>query len=455
MVEVFREVRRVLTDDGTLWLNLGDSYAANPGQRKATDKAGEKQQTKRGSVGSPSRDIEGLAAKNLIGIPWRVAFAVQADGWYLRSDIIWAKPNPMPESVTDRPTKSHEYIFLLSKSERYYFDAAAIRERVADSQLGRVRDDVVGGASHVERGQHSKGGSYKGSSFNRGKTATNGNGRQQADEDRADTEGLSDTRNSRSVWEIATQPYREAHFATFPPELPRRCILAGSPRGLCPSCGAPLRGARLDHEKEQARCDLRGLPETVIEGTAPVLRPEVSCAMVGEGEIEHEGRLRDDQGLLGCVRSGTPASVEGRICDGASAGDGAGHRSSVAFDRGSASQKRESAREQFGELGTSPEERARQDAEETDGTDDRAVSPLRTAALPEWACDACGREGQWRDATPSVILDPFGGAGTTGLVADRLGRNAILIELNPKYAQMAERRITDDGPLFAEVSSCR
>ena len=119
-----------------------------------------------------------MAPKNLVGIPWRVAFGLQDDGWYLRSDIIWSKPNPMPESVTDRPTKAHEYLFLLSKSERYFYDAKAVAEPVQASQVGRVRDDVVGGASHVERGQHSKGGSYKGSSFNRGKTAVNGNGPQ-------------------------------------------------------------------------------------------------------------------------------------------------------------------------------------------------------------------------------------------------------------------------------------
>jgi DNA modification methylase len=128
MVAVFREVRRVLRDDGTVWLNLGDSYSAKAGQRKTTDRAGIKQQSNVASTGAPSRCVADLGAKQLIGIPWRVAFALQADGWFLRQDIIWAKPNPMPESVTDRCTKAHEYVFMLSKSARYHYDAAAIAE---------------------------------------------------------------------------------------------------------------------------------------------------------------------------------------------------------------------------------------------------------------------------------------------------------------------------------------
>lgn len=259
LVAVFREVRRVLADDGTLWLNLGDSYAANEGQRKVTDKAGDKSASNAGSVGAPSRCVEGLPAKNLIGIPWRVAFALQADGWYLRSDIIWHKPNPMPESVTDRPTKSHEYLFLLSKSERYYYDAAAIAE-----------DALTPGSTHVHVG---------------------GNGTKA--EDRADdplyatrpkkTWVTTEQRNKRTVWTVPTMPFKGAHFATFPPALIEPCILAGSAKG-------------------------------------------------------------------------------------------------------------------------------------------------------------------------DTVLDPFGGAGTTGLVADRLGRNAVLCELNPEYAAMASARIIHDNPMFTQVT---
>ncbi len=253
LVEVFREVRRVLRDDGTLWLNLGDSYCggntgnqSNVGQRYGKD--GEGHVFRRD--GKYATSI-GLKPKDIMGIPWRVAFALQADGWYLRSDIIWHKPNPMPESVTDRPTKAHEYIFLLSKSPRYYYDAAAIRE-----------DEIKGSAGSV---------------FNVGKTAEHQLGRSSSAERVEDGK-----RNRRTVWTIATQPFSGAHFATFPPNLIEPCIKAGCPVG-------------------------------------------------------------------------------------------------------------------------------------------------------------------------GTVLDPFGGAGTTGLVADRTQRNGLLIELNPEYAAMARERIYDDAPMFAVV----
>ena len=258
MVAVFREVRRVLREDGTLWLNLGDSYAAQGGAH------GGREDNQRG-VGAKRLHMEGagdqmarrapsgVKPKDLLGIPWRVAFALQSDGWYLRSDIIWHKPNPMPESVTDRPTKAHEYVFLLTKSARYYYDAAAIAEQ--SEQPDRVRSDRIGGASHHERQQHSEGGLFLG----------------------------AQVRNARSVWPIATQPFKGAHFATMPPALAERCIKAGTKVG-------------------------------------------------------------------------------------------------------------------------------------------------------------------------DMVLDPFGGAGTTGLVADRLGRDATLIECNPTYAALARERIESDSPLLTDVS---
>lgn len=263
LVEVFREVRRVLRDDGTVWLNLGDSYAN-------TGKSGGGSQGKRWETAGGRTDDcagtfkyapPGFKPKDLMGIPWRVAFALQADGWYLRSDIIWHKPNPMPESITDRPTKAHEYVFLLAKSERYYYDAAAIAEEAVGPAGGNVKP-TKGAESPLMRtrtGLH-------------------------AAQERARQAGGFTTRNKRTVWSVTTQPYDGAHFATFPPALVEPCILAGCPEG-------------------------------------------------------------------------------------------------------------------------------------------------------------------------GTVLDPFSGAGTTGLVADRLQRNAVLIELNPDYAQMAEQRIRGDAPLFAEVAS--
>lgn len=196
LVGVFREVRRVLRDDGTLWLNLGDSYAgAGYSKHKNTGGAMRKD-------GGKQKHMTGIGFKNkdLIGIPWRVAFALQADGWYLRQDLIWHKPNPMPESVRDRCTKAHEYIFLLSKSERYYFDLEAMKE------------PAIKGAS--------------GSFFNAGKTATHQMGRS------SDAERVDDgKRNRRSVWTVATSPYKGAHFATYPSDLIRPCVQAGCPAG--------------------------------------------------------------------------------------------------------------------------------------------------------------------------------------------------------------------------------
>lgn len=237
MVEVFREVRRVLRDDGTLWLNLGDSYCSQGGERKYGSSDGA---TGRGDApGARLKEVRGfgdgtwdwiesnrtddwatdewlqelkrrraafLKPKDLVGIPWRVAFALQADGWWLRQDIIWHKPNPMPESVRDRCTKAHEYVFLLTKSERYYYDAEAVSE--------------VGVGSHP-----------------RGKKAAAIPGRNDKGRDMA---GRSGTRNRRSVWSVTTKPYSGAHFAVMPPDLVEPCIKAGtSEDGCCHACGTP------------------------------------------------------------------------------------------------------------------------------------------------------------------------------------------------------------------------
>ena len=274
MVSVFREVRRVLRDDGTLWLNLGDSYAQGHGGSstmgngvnltKASRSAAKPR--KRDDVdcaswstrdATPKNVVPGLKPKDLMGMPWRVAFALQADGWWLRQDIIWAKPNPMPESVTDRCTKAHEYLFLLSKGPRYHFDAKAIAE--ASETFGRQAPAAGVSPKNLDADRVYQG-VPKGDSYDR------------------------ETRNKRSVWNVATQPFKEAHFATYPPELIEPCILAGCPAG-------------------------------------------------------------------------------------------------------------------------------------------------------------------------GTVLDPFGGAGTTGLVADRLQRNAILIELNPDYAEIARKRLHGDAGMFSDVEA--
>jgi DNA modification methylase len=280
MVDVFREVRRVLRDDATLWLNIGDTYQNAKGQSGGIDP---KQPARRHlrSARPQDRTLEGFKPKDLIGIPWMLAFALRADGWYLRQDIIWSKPNPMPESVRDRCTKAHEYIFLLSKGPRYHFDQDAIAEIAVygGEELGilrgyKSRAEAMGRkpsgneAAAVRRRESKKRGEF--------------NGKTNALEGREAFRAIRDTRNKRSVWDVPTTAFGEAHFATFPPALIEPCILAGCPKG-------------------------------------------------------------------------------------------------------------------------------------------------------------------------GTVLDPFGGAGTTALVADRLQRHAILVELNPEYAEIAQRRLGKDGGMFSEV----
>jgi DNA modification methylase len=368
LVGVFREVRRVLRDDGCVWLNLGDTFAGQPAGNKTPSGFSQTRPSRisgngdQETVALPRKDLSGLKPKDLIGIPWRVAFALQADGWWLRSDIIWAKPNPMPESVTDRPTKSHEYVFLLSKAERYYYDADAIAEPATDK--GRV------------------------------------NGREWRTEDpSARPPGTSPRtlarldwtergRNARTVWTITTKPYPDAHFATFPPELPGRCILAGtSQRGCCPECGSPW--------------------ERVVE-------------YANDGTREH-GPARAL--ALGHSANG-PTAV-------ARAGDG---RSSVT-------------------TGWQPT----CDCYGTPPLLEYPAKPREPNEVPAWesACEPIRVERlrllkEWGalSAIPCTILDPFGGSGTTAAVAVGNGRDAISIELNPAYTEMARRRI---GPLFADA----
>jgi len=217
MVEVFRCVRDVLADDGTVWLNIGDSYYNyRPGKGQALVKqtVANSDQDLPQTCARRGNKLEGLKEKDLIGIPWMLAFALRADGWYLRQDIIWHKPNPMPESVQDRCTKAHEYIFLLSKSQKYYFDSEAIREKGE-----MTAEDSAGSTQRDTRETHGVGGGNSG--INKAK--------QKLAEELA-TLGYS-TRNKRSVWTVQTKPFKGAHFATFPQELIEPCILAGAPVG--------------------------------------------------------------------------------------------------------------------------------------------------------------------------------------------------------------------------------
>lgn len=250
LVQVFTEVRRVLKDDGTLWLNLGDSYAAGKKGRE------ESEWTKRSGLSNPvnylvngnsgsayRKPSPGYKPKDLIGIPWMVAFALRSAGWYLRQDIIWHKPNPMPESVTDRCTKSHEYIFLLSKSHKYYYDHEAIKVDAAPSSYDRLNQNI-----EQQTGSNRVPGKTNGAMKAVGGRKSGNKERKLATERGCPENGVSGSvpwegmkANKRSVWTVTTKPFKEAHFATFPPDLIEPCIKAGCPEGgvvLDPFMGA-------------------------------------------------------------------------------------------------------------------------------------------------------------------------------------------------------------------------
>jgi DNA modification methylase len=232
LVEVFREVKRVLRDDGTVWLNLGDSYARTGGDSSKKGRHWDNRENNPNTGHNRYAKDIGLKQKDLVGIPWRVAFALQADGWYLRQDIIWHKPNPMPESVRDRCTKAHEYIFLLSKNPKYYYDNEAIKEDAKSA--GKKSDGFKGRQGGAE--YHATSGGI------------------------GSEEKIYNKKNKRSVWTITTKPYKAAHFATFPTDLIEPCVLAGCPEGgtvLDPFGGSGTTGlVASKHNRNAVLCEL-------------------------------------------------------------------------------------------------------------------------------------------------------------------------------------------------------
>ena len=286
MVEVFRCVRDVLADDGTLWLNIGDSYAGSWGNQGRKSERGTQrpingammQKVDDGrypTTGAKTGSLErtpGCKNKDLIGIPWMLAFALRADGWYLRQDIIWHKPNPMPESVRDRCTKAHEYVFLLSKSERYFFDSEAMKEPAVTSERDIKRAKITG------RGEQASSANYLGSA-QRDKSG----GFPQADPD-------NPVRNRRSVWTVATRPYKGAHFATFPPSLIEPCILAGSRPGdivLDPFMGSGTTAqVALQHGRQYLGCELNPDYSGLQEERIAAARAEIADAEADTRQID-------------------------------------------------------------------------------------------------------------------------------------------------------------------------
>jgi DNA modification methylase len=317
LVEVFREVKRVLRSDGTVWLNLGDSYCGTGNKGNHTDP--KHKEGRSGQKIALNNKVEGLKSKDLVGIPWRVAFALQQDGWYLRQDIIWHKPNPMPESVKDRCTKAHEYIFLLSKSPKYYFDNEAIKE---DAKTEPALRNKMGEGYQADY--------TKGKRFSDGERVWG-----------------SKKRNKRSVWTVTTKPFKGAHFATFPMDLIEPCVLAGCPEKVCVACGKSY--------------------ERVMQ------RPK-------QLDVERNKRSGLDDRKIGGVLDKY-------------------NRENPSIDLGLQKQ-----------------------------------------------CDC-----ETNETKPGTVLDPFGGSGTTGQIADGHNRNAILCELNPEYIEISKKRLGVGTDLFSEV----
>jgi DNA modification methylase len=360
MVAVFRQVRRLLRTDGTLWLNIGDSYAGSWGNQGRTEERGT-QRAINGEILTPVHDgrypdkqnctgtirTPGLKPKDLLGVPWMLAFALRDDGWWLRSEITWAKRAPMPESCTDRPTMATEKVFLLTKSARYFYDQEAVKEEASTQDRGNGQD---------------YGGFVKKDRLRRGVRESTGD--TMLSHSATDSQWTpASGRNMRNWWLLGPEPFAQAHFATFPSEIPRRAILAGtSERGVCPKCGAPWE-------------------RVVVKAPTP-----------GQSWNDHTTDLQKGAGgHRGDKPTGT-AAREGYYAKRAAGGD------------------------------------------QTIG----------------WRASCSCAAG---DPRPATVLDPFFGAGTAGLVADQLRRDCIGIELNPQYAEMAERRIVDDAPLFAAIAA--
>ena len=356
MVEVFREVRRVLRDDGTLWLNLGDSYAANRGYQVPSTKGGPKHSDSQAAGGRHGVVPDGLKPKDLIGQPWRVAFALQEDGWWLRQELIWAKKNPMPESIRDRFTKAHEHVFLLSKSERYFFDFDAVQEP-------------------VEGGAHARRAGYKTPDGRDTRTGEGGHGAFQAE--------------GREKGEVKP-----------------------------PHDSAASRKARAN-------------------GAAKSTPTELHNGMRGEGVGRRQGPPGNP-----AERATTPKAAlatsgnDGAYSDGKSErmGRGAGWRNknNASFDEA---------------MSVMPDTRNPRSVRWLASEPFRGAhfATYPPALIEPFVLAGCPEGG--------TILDPFGGSGTTGLVADRNHRHAILIDLDARNGPMATDRITGDGPLFADVTT--
>jgi len=358
LVEVFRLVGKKLKPTGTLWVNIGDSYAGGGGASGHTAETKNMGRTTNTYGATRGKRIpKGIKAKDLIGIPWMLAFALRADGWYLRSDVIWNKPNPMPESVTDRPTKAHEYLFLLSKSPKYFYDIDAIREPLAESSIGRLKQNIEG---------------QVGTTRANGGAKTNGNFKATGNTEKG--------RNKRSVWTVTTKPYKGAHFAVFPPELIEPCILATtSAYGCCGECGAPFERNMTKNWQPSCECFGSFEKEDVIipAEMTPQQVTKTTWGVTTKGEY-HGDNTKDYEK----AKAQSASDVKKRIIE------------------------------------------------------NKTKARVKTMMIYK-----PNSPNEKHPIQRSVVLDPFGGSGTTAGVAILHNRDAVICELNEEFAALIPDRV--------------
>lgn len=428
LVEVFAEVHRVLRDDGTLWLNLGDSYATRWASTRDVGGKG----LNGGQRSRTGQTRDGFQEKDQMGVPWRVAFALQDAGWILRKSIVWHKPNPTPEAMHDRPTCSHELVFLFAKRPTYHYDEHGYREPTTSTRPsgnGYANVEVV----HADEGRKRR--NYPSRTWD-----------------------VADDRNARDVWTIPTVPFPDSHFAVFPPELPRRCILLGSSPRACPDCtapwhriverdrlldGEPVRGS-WDGDGTGRRLGAQGVGHWRFTTRTRTLGWRPTCACGAPPEV-HADDLDEILSPTGSTVEPDPSLAVGR----------AGLARPRPGESTARAMTRWEQRHLAEQLAASPMRAAMAAEAGPDAfahytrTDRGGARAPRPALLDRW------RERGWIVAVPPIppawwrdddagrclVLDPFAGAGTAGMVAVDEGRDFLGVELSPTYARMARQRI--------------